>query len=146
MTDQDKNIAAYMKYHEELKSFCINQVIFETKFIVDFYHIDRKANSEQIRANLGKEQLASIILNGSLNYEDSKIKASGRCEIAIEGCFRDFPWLVLPTLTVEIKEQVYIRVVVREGKRGINVIVTAYDLWEQHINQKVNEVEYEIWQ
>ena len=134
----------HQEYHERLKKLCVARITFDKRFDVDWQHIDLKADKEQIRANIGSEQLASVIRDGTLCLDECEHHGV-MSKIAIDGKFTNFPWVEWPSMTEQVKESVVIRVVVREGKRSINVVVTAYDLREENIQGHPNEVNYEIW-
>lgn len=134
----------HQQFHEKLKKLCGNRVEFDKHFIVDWQHIDRKADKEQVRANLGSEQLASVIKFGTLCVEDCE-RFDMHSKIAIDGKFLNFQWLEYPSMETKILDSVVVRVVVREGKRNVHVVVTAYDLREENIKGQPNEVSYEIW-
>jgi hypothetical protein len=133
-------------FHETLEVLCANRPDFESNFKVDWQHIDRKADKEKIRANLGTEQLASVIKNGSLNLAECKRIKGSRCEIAVEGHFKNFPWFDVDTNMENVVAVLYVRVIVRERlRRAPHIVVTAYNLWTSKVNPCVNEVSYEIW-
>ncbi len=135
-------------FHEEIKRHCSNRVVFRKHFRVDYQHIDRKSDSEEFRLNLGDETLAAIIRGGTLNYDQST-KQGNRITLALEAKLINFEWMTLGDIENQkpprIEEEVYVRAVVRNGKRGITVIVTAYDLFKNNINHSVKEVNHEIW-
>jgi hypothetical protein len=136
----------YRRFHQTIAGLCVDRKTFEAAIKVDWLHIDEKADKEQIRANLGSEQLASVLKNGSLNVAQCRNISGSRVEIAVEGCFKAFPWLDWTTMEVNSSNDVYVRVVIREKRgAGLHIIVTAYDLWTHKINAAVNEVPYEIW-
>lgn len=140
----DINTKQYQKFHQSLKPLCQSRVSFEKRFVVDWQHIDRKAVKEQIRANIGSEQLASVIRDGTLHLELCE-SLGVHSKVVIDGKFIDFPWMEWPSMEVRTMESVVIRVVVREGKKGIHLVITAFDLFEKNIVGQPNEVSYEIW-
>lgn len=126
-------------FHEKIKGLCS-----KASFMVDYKHIDKKSDSEPFRLNLGDEQFASIIQDGEINYEQSK-SIGTRLEIALEGKFLNFEMMLSNLDNIEIRDEVFVRVIIREGKRKKHIIITAYDLHAHNINPKVKEVSYEIW-
>ena len=139
----------YLEFHNEIKPFCENWGKFEQKFSVDWGHIDKKADVEFIRANLGAEQLAGLILDGDVNTHNCEYVGSKR-KIAIEGKITGKDdWVRVIDKEKGIFEEVgidcvYLRVIVREGNR-VHAIITAYDLKPENINKNVSEVKYYVW-
>ena len=136
----------HLEFHEKIKEMCVNRQRFKGGFKVNYSHIDKKSGVEFVRANLGDEQLASVIRGGQLNFEECQAKGSNCCEVAIEACMLnlqcvDFSKSEDKAITLP---KVWLRVVVRE-KRKLHVVVTAYELHEDKINLQVPEVESEIW-
>ena len=136
-----------MLCHQRVKEVCGSQPHFYGNLLVDRRHIDKRAATEpdSLRLNIGDEQIASVILNGKLNEERSRINGS-LAEIVVEGIFRQFPWIDLKDNNREkIEEAVCVRVIVREGGRRY-VVVTAYVPRHEALNpDDFIEVAYEIW-
>ncbi len=70
------------------------------------------------------EQFASVIRDGSFQLELCE-SFDLHSKIVVDGKFLDFEW---PSMESKTKESVVLRVVVREGKKGIHLVMTAFDL------------------
>ena len=86
----------HLEFHEKIKEICVNRQRFKGGFKVNYSHIDKKSGVEFVRANLGDEQLASVIRGGQLNFEECQAKGSNCSEVAIEACMLIFSvWILV---------------------------------------------------
>src|SRR5687768_13804757 len=84
----------YESFHRKLKGFCSSRKQFENNIDVDMRHITREGiKKNPQRLALGKEQIAAVILQGSINLACSSVgQGSAPMELVIEGKILDFEW------------------------------------------------------
>lgn len=135
------------KFHTVCISYCSSRKAFKSAFDIDRHHVAVRAGQtiSHLRWSLmNEEPLGSVIKNGLLNAACSR--DSNPTEIAIEGFFRDFPWVDPSQVTGKhsgVEPILCARVVVRE-RRPKHLIVTVYVLPSDQ-QSLLPEVPNEIW-